>query len=445
MENTNTTEIPSLPPEANVTQSATHDATLPSLASTVQAPPRSKKKIIIWSLVGIVALPVIVFGLIFSYGMILGYKEVLNETSKVNANSNPVSTSFASEEKDFKATFPGVPLRKVEAMPMEGHSDLQITSYTASVKTGAFIVTSTSLPISKEEISTIDTKGFLNAAANGAVKEGKTKMDSLTFGKVGDFPSSDVFHSNNEIVIHQRLILIGNSMYQLIVSQEKAKADDSYKAFFDSFGYTGEVTYGASVNKNSMATTSKKLSKSDNKKVALMEFFPLISGHIADYEVDIPKDYMVHYVSINDAELGSSPLSSNSLVGVSDDIDDLLSQAKQGGAISFKDTSRGVFRARFTATTGLDEKGRFVDKTNGPINELMYKNMGMTNVVFKNGLFRNIKGVPTVTITGELQGSHVRMLYLYSSVDNLTVLFSLQGGQDQADDDALWNTFTNSF
>ncbi len=443
MDTTHTEEIPPLPLERNSTETTMSETATVWPPPAVQAEPVSVKKIIIWSLVSIVALPVVIIALIFTYGLLQGIKEVLTNSSEVKT-SNTLETTFISEEKDFRVTFPWVPLREIEETHV-GSSNSQLIIYIANVKAGAFLIISGSLPISKEDILTLDTKQLLNASAEGAVRNGKTKIDSLTFGKVGDYPSVDVFHSNNEIVIHQRIVLIGSSLYQLIVSQEKAKADDSYKEFFNSFVYTGTTSYSPSIDKNSMATGSINMSKIDSKKVTFKEFFPLISGNIADYEVTIPKDYIVHYVSVNDRDLGVSPFASNSLVGVSDTVDDLLAQAKLGGSVSFKHISRGVFRARFTATTGLDEQGHFVDKKNGTINELMYKNMGMSNIVFKNGLFRDIQRAPMITITGDLQGSHVRMLYLYSPVDNLVILFSLQGGNNQADDDALWSMFTNSF
>jgi hypothetical protein len=182
-----------------------------------------------------------------------------------------------------------------------------------------------------------------------------------------------------------------------------------------------------------------------SKKMALQDMFPLISGNIADYEVVIPQEYTAHFVSINDQLLGTGPFSNNSLVGLKDDIENLLSQAQQGNAISFKDASQGVFRARFTPDTGIDDQGRFIDRTNGPLDVSLYEGMGMTNVGIKNGLFQGIQGVPMFMITGDMKGSRLRMLYLYSPVDNLVVLFSLQGGQDQQKNDIVWNAFAESF
>jgi hypothetical protein len=48
-------------------------------------------------------------------------------------------------------------------------------------------------------------------------------------------------------------------------------------------------------------------------------------------------------------------------------------------------------------------------------------------------------------VMGMLKGSYVRMLYLYSPVDNLVILFSLQGGANQEENYETWGKFVDSF
>ncbi len=182
----------------------------------------------------------------------------------------------------------------------------------------------------------------------------------------------------------------------------------------------------------------------ETKETTIKEFFPLMNGNISNYTLTIPKEYSIYTVSANDRELAVSPFFNNSLIGLQSDIDNLLSQARAGSVIDFKTTARGVFRARFTSTTGLDAKGYFVDKTNGPISAKMYESTGMTDVIFKEKLVHNIPGNPMVMITAKFKGSYIRMIYLYSPAYNLVALISLQGGTDQIDNDAIWQAFVNS-
>ena len=181
----------------------------------------------------------------------------------------------------------------------------------------------------------------------------------------------------------------------------------------------------------------------ETREIPIGEFFPYISGNITDYSLTIPKEYSVYTVSPDDIDFVTSPFFNNSLVGLQNDLDDLLDQARQGDKITFR-TTRGVFRARFTSGTGVDEQGKFVDRTNGPISAALYEAMGMTDVVFQEGFFHGINSVPMAMIMAKFQGSYVRMFYLYSPVDNLVVLFSLQGGTDQADNDDIWQAFVAS-
>ncbi len=209
---------------------------------------------------------------------------------------------------------------------------------------------------------------------------------------------------------------------------------------------------GTTLDKDSDAVKEKQLTNKtiitttmETKIITLKELFPLISGNIADYDITIPKSYISQHVSINDKDIGTSALANNSLTGTIDDGENILSQMRENNSVDFKIISHGIFRARFTATTGLDEKGDFVDQKSGLIGESFYQKMGMTNVTYKKDTFRGIKSVPIAIITGELQGSHLRMLYLYSPADNLVILFSLQGGNDQTENDSIWNIFTESF
>jgi hypothetical protein len=202
---------------------------------------------------------------------------------------------------------------------------------------------------------------------------------------------------------------------------------------------------GGAVKETVKENSSTNTTNTETKTITVQELFPEISGNIADYDLTIPKEYTTQYISVNDRDLSTSVLANNSLIGVKEDIDNVVSQVRENNKVDFKIISHGIFRARFTATTGLDDNGDFVDQKSGPISASLYEGIGVTNISFKKDFFRGIKGVPIAIITGELQGSHLRMLYLYSPVDNLVVLFSLQGGSDQAENDIIWNTFAESF
>ena len=259
------------------------------------------------------------------------------------------------------------------------------------------------------------------------------------YGKDGKLDCTDTWEMNN-------------GMLSYVCASEEYKKDKSYVPFTISLSVTynkvtGELTVvdedTTSVWKRSGGVKMIKRTM-ETKETTIKEFFPLMNGNISNYTLTIPKEYSIYTVSANDRELAVSPFFNNSLIGLQGDIDNLLSQARAGGAIDFKTTARGVFRARFTSTTALDAKGHFVDKTNGPISAKMYESTGMTDVIFKEKLVHNIPGNPMVMITAKFKGSYIRMIYLYSPAYNLVALISLQGGTDQIDNDAIWQAFVAS-
>lgn len=212
--------------------------------STTGAQGKSNKKVIIGIIIGMISVPVILFG----GAAILGAVQGLNDISKDEFAVTNVQPVFISEEKDFQVVFPGIPLKEIESVPMEDGINLPTTMYSVTLKGVYYSVTSIDYSKAGLSMSGVDPKRVLNGAANGSVEELKSTIESLVNGEVGGYPSVDLIHSDASIRIHQRMILVGDSLYQIIVSEEKTTPNDSYKNFFDSFKYLGVSASSTSNN-----------------------------------------------------------------------------------------------------------------------------------------------------------------------------------------------------
>ncbi len=185
----------------------------------------------------------------------------------------------------------------------------------------------------------------------------------------------------------------------------------------------------------------------NTKQYTLSQIFPLISGNLSEYSMNIPENFESEFLwewTDFSRELPMwSPLYNNCILGEQADIDNIISQALAGNQIQFT-TSKWVIRARFTPNVWIDENGRFIDRVNWPITQESFESIGMNVVFFTESIFQNIPSVPFVTIMGLMNESYVRMLYIYSPNDNLVMLFSLQWWVSQESNDEIWISFIES-
>ncbi len=217
----------------------------------------SKVKMIMWVTAGIISLTVIFFSTAFIYGFAKG---------RMDTSTKSATASFISAEKDFQVIFPGTPTRKIEPIPLDDVVTLPMIVYELKTDKGYYAVSSIVYPKTEINFNEIDNRSLLDAGAKGASEEAKTTIDSMTYGNSSGNAYVDVFHSDTKQLTHQRLIIIDNSMYQVIVIQEKGKTDDSYKAFFDSFKYTDTST------QTMISPTTSKENVYTNKEVnAILE------------------------------------------------------------------------------------------------------------------------------------------------------------------------------
>ena len=194
--------------------------------------------------------------------------------------------------------------------------------------------------------------------------------------------------------------------------------------------------YGSKLDNKQASTNiiNKNINMSENNKsITLKEFFPNISGNIADYEISIPTAY-IKYAVPDDLALGTF------LWGEPEDIKTISANSQ---ALSFNQAKAGVFRIRFSPNIAIDANSQIIDG-NGPINESSFASQGIQDIHFTKGSFAGISAVPVIVVTGTVKDKPLFMAYLYSPVDNLVILTSLQGGTDNSVNSIIWNSFVNS-
>lgn len=246
--------------QAEMPQSAERAANTSSSLQVSNPAAPSHKKVIIISVIGtVILLPLIVFGSIFAFAFV---KEL-----QKNKVTKPVSTVFISEEKDFQATFPGVPVRASDPLSMGGGLDpVPSITYEANLKKGTFLIMVANYPKPDYDFSVADPKKVLDATIEAA-GEG-SKIETTSYGDVQGFPSEEALYTKDTIVSHHKVFMADNTLYQMIVTQEESKKDDSYKAFFDSFKYIGTTT--PSTTKNMKDQTSQGIYTKDEMRAILL-------------------------------------------------------------------------------------------------------------------------------------------------------------------------------
>lgn len=166
--------------------------------------------------------------------------------------------------------------------------------------------------------------------------------------------------------------------------------------------------------------------------VTFKEFFPSISGHIADYSVQLPAGYTSYVIP-------SGFKKSDVIWGTAEDLKAILLSK---GTYDFGKATNPMFKVSFTPNVGVED-GKIIDP-NGPVTKEDFEQQGVTQLKFISGDWHGLDGVPALAMTGEKDGEQLYLAYIYSPVNDLVMFVLLQGNRDGATDDQAWVTFVRS-
>ncbi len=159
------------------------------------------------------------------------------------------------------------------------------------------------------------------------------------------------------------------------------------------------------------------------KKVKLHEFFPYIGGNIRTHSIEIPSNFEL------DATQDGSVV--GFLWGTKNDLKNWK---------NIPNVKDGIIRVRFTPNVGLGNDGMILGADRASIEKI-----GLSDLVYKSGNYKGIKGVPVVAFSGKSNSNLLYMLYLYSPADNVVMLANLQGAKSADSANVIWNAFVGSF
>jgi hypothetical protein len=172
--------------------------------------------------------------------------------------------------------------------------------------------------------------------------------------------------------------------------------------------------------------------------VNLKDFFPSMSGDLGAYTVSLPSNYVRYDVppeKINPMALY--------IWGSPEDLK--RATADPSGYIAFNTTKNGLFTVNFTKNVGVNGSGQLIAGGTGElVTEAMIKQQNSEKAKVMIGSLYGLPSAPAFTIIDNLHGLPIRMAYIYSPVDKLVVVISLDGGTDDAVNESIWNNFTTS-
>lgn len=167
------------------------------------------------------------------------------------------------------------------------------------------------------------------------------------------------------------------------------------------------------------------------KSVTLKEFFPSLSGNIADYSIQLPVGYE------------SNPIPSQSTYGATlwampEDLK--LFQDPEQYDVSLVTST--VFKAVWSTNVGVSNDQ--IVTAGIPVTKADFEKQGIKDVNFTSGLFHGFTGVPTLTMSGTMEGESAYLAYLYSPVDDTVILIVLGGNKTGTTDEQDWDAFVKS-
>lgn len=166
--------------------------------------------------------------------------------------------------------------------------------------------------------------------------------------------------------------------------------------------------------------------------VTFKEFFPSVSGHIADYSVQLPAGYTSYVIP-------SGFKKSDVIWGTAEDLKAVMLTAD---TYDFGKATSPMFKASFTPNVGVED-GKIIDP-NGPVTKEYFVQQGVTEMKFVSGNWHGLEGVPALAVTGYMKGEQLYLAYVYSPVNDLVMFVLLQGNKTGDTDDQAWRTFVMS-
>lgn len=145
---------------------------------------------------------------------------------------NATFTEFVSEEGGFSVSMPGTPTEETQSIPTEA-GDIEIHMFSIESGSTAYLVGYSDYP--PDVIEIVDSDMLLDSARDGAVGDGALLSEkSIT---LGDYPGREltVETSDEGIMVYARVYLVGNRLYQVVVSTGDDALTEEMRGFLDSF------------------------------------------------------------------------------------------------------------------------------------------------------------------------------------------------------------------
>lgn len=141
-------------------------------------------------------------------------------------------TEFVSEEGGFSVSMPGEPNEETQTVPTEA-GDIEVHMFSVESGGTAYLVGYSDYP--PDLVEMVDSEVLLDSARDGAVDDGTlVSEESIT---LDDYPgrSLTVDTSDEDIMVFARIFLVGNRLYQVVVSTGEDALTEDMSGFFDSF------------------------------------------------------------------------------------------------------------------------------------------------------------------------------------------------------------------
>jgi hypothetical protein len=155
------------------------------------------------------------------------------------------------------------------------------------------------------------------------------------------------------------------------------------------------------------------------------EFFPIVSGGLAQATVALPADYRIQ-------KLPDDLALNNFLWGREGDLRAVLAKPDE---VAFDKAKHGMFHVRFSKNVTYDSGSRqFVD-ANGPVNADKMGVQGTSTLL-------RVGDVPGLAIAGTMKGKPIRLVYLYSPADNLAAFITFRSPDPTVSPEKdVWESF----
>ncbi|MBT3362408.1 MAG: hypothetical protein HN929_09605 [Chloroflexi bacterium] len=141
---------------------------------------------------------------------------------------------YTSTDGSFSVQMPGTPVEETDSLDtVVGNID--IYAFSVENSDAAYAVVYSDYPQSMIDQSNV--QDMLDDACSGAVEGAQGSMNSQTSITYSSYPGREInLTTSNDTIITQRMYVVGNRLYQLLIETEAGDASSSNVAkFLDSF------------------------------------------------------------------------------------------------------------------------------------------------------------------------------------------------------------------